>query len=350
MKNVVLTFHKEVNYGAIFQTLALQTILKKFGDAAVLDFDMKNKNNSLSLRSFVYKLAEKKKAQVLQSFLKKNVRFTPKVKNVSDIQRVCKDCNNIIVGSDQVWAKDIVKDYFDIYTLNFELNSNTNKISYAASIGKENIDSNAIDSLTKSLSNYKSISVREENAKKMLEKHGVRHVEVTLDPTLLLKAEEWDKYSIENNKYSNYIFVYMLEINESIINSVKELRDKTNMKIICLNNKNHFGENTVCLPFCSPGMFLSLVKNANYVITNSFHGTCFSIVYNKRFGVHLHTTKSVRQRELLDKLGLNCAIINNDISKIIDTNYNYEKVNDKLDELRNKSISFIEKSLGDSNE
>ena len=350
MKNVVLTFHKEVNYGAIFQTLALQTVLKRYGDAAVLNFEMKKKKKNVSLQSIVYKFAEVKKSHILQRFLKKNVNFTSKVNSISDIQNICKDCNNLFVGSDQVWAKDIVDDYFNIYTLNFDLKFNTNKISYAASMGKEDINQNDMDILTKSLNNYKSISVREESTKEILNKQGLKNVTVTLDPTLLLKSDQWDEFSVNDIKYSNYIFVYMLEIKKDIIDSVKTLRDKTNMKVICLNNKNHFGENTICLPFCSPKMFLALVKNANYVITNSFHGTCFSILYNKCFGVHLHTTKSVRQIELLEKLGLNCAVINNDISKIMNMDYDYYNVNKKLDKLRRESISFIQKSLGDSNE
>lgn len=350
MKNIVLTFHREVNYGAIFQTVALQTVLKRYGETALLDFDMKKELGKPSLKKIIYMVAETKKSFVLQKFLKKHAFLTKKVSNIDDIQRICNTFDNLFVGSDQVWAKDIVGSYYNIYTLNFPLNKNVRKISYAASIGKDIVDGKDVQELVWSLKDYKSISVRENSAKKVFGEYGLKDVMVTLDPTLLLDSNSWDSFSSTNNKYSKYIFVYMLEINKDIIKSVKELRDKTNLKVICLNNKNHFGDNTICIPFCSPNMFLSLIKNADYVITNSFHGTCFSIIYNKKFGVHLHTTKSVRQRELLDKLDLNYAIINDDIEKIIDNDYKYTNVNRKLNDLRKKSLAFIEKSIGDSDE
>lgn len=344
MKNIVITFHRESNYGAILQTYALQQILSRYGETSILDY-RRESNSKFKINKIPYEIIKLTKNMKLQRFLKRNCRISKKVLTMQEVINECNKNNNIICGSDQVWAKDITKNSSSVYNLNFKTKDNVNKISYAASIGKEKIKEEDIKELIESLKDYHSISVRENSAKEILRENNINDVRVTLDPTLLLTATEWNHIIKEKRIIKEeYIFVYMLENNQNILEQVKKLQEITKLKVVCVNTKNHFGKGTLCNPIASPETFINYIKNAKYVITNSFHGTCFSIIFNKKFGVIMHSIKSTRQQEILSKLNLEKQIINNDIEKILD-DINYESVNDKLIKLRAESIDFIKNSI-----
>ena len=342
MTNLIVTFCNEKNIGAMLQSYALQETLTKYGQTYLLNYDLKNVNTKLSrkIKDNLLKITDLYFYSGYRSFAKKYYNLTKKVKNLKEISKEVKKYTNVICGSDQVWNEEIVGYQRNIYMLDFDIN---NKISYAASIGREKISDEEKKHLS-ILKDFDSISVREESAKHILENIGISNVDVTLDPTLLLSKEQWDKL-IEQNKFSNYIFVYCLEMNDKLINSMEIISKRLNKKLICYYKKSILKKNPL-IPNClflkrlSPTQFLSMVKYSDFVITNSFHGTIFSIIFEKKFIVIPHATRGIRQINLLEKLGL---LDRMDIYNI--NNIDYSSVNKILLNERQKSLRFLSQSL-----
>lgn len=285
MKVLVLTFHDEKNYGAALQAFALNKKLKElYNTVKILDYRL---DKTHTLKSIIIKILTFKnyikKQKNFNTFYKNHFCLTKKVKSIEQIKEVCKEFDGIYCGSDQVWSFDIIENNKDVYFLNFDLPDNFKKNSYAASIGKENLSLDEKDNLKTLLSNFNNISVREDSAKKILNDLGYDNVKTSLDPTLLMSREEYVETLELKKNNDRYILVYMLEISEKVIEIAKKIQEKLNIKIICFNNKNYFGDMCLCMPHCGPKEFAELFYNAEYVITNSFHGTCFSIIFEKQF-------------------------------------------------------------------
>ena len=141
------------------------------------------------------------------------------------------------------------------------------------------------------MKNLDYIGVREKSAKKTLEELGAQDVKLNVDPTLLVKEEVWHKLAKNIDKKIKYILVYTLEINDELIKIVKNVSEKKNLQVICLDLKNRYGKRGMTRYTADPREFLGYVKNAEYVITNSFHGTVFSIIFEKRFLSIPHKTR-----------------------------------------------------------
>lgn len=349
MKRIlILTFHKKKNYGAALQAFALRKKIEQFADSIILDFDFKDKFNIKNeiIKIIMLKNNIKKKRN-FNKFYKRFFKLTKKVRNKKQIEKECNNFDGIFCGSDQVWALDIVREYSDVFFLNFNTNRNFIKNSYAASIGRENITDGEKEKLKSLISNFKNISVREESAKEIIKNMGIENVETVIDPTFLLSKNEYEEIFKLTKKDEKYILVYMLEINEKIINVVKEVEKQLKMKIICFNNRNYFGENCECLPCSGPEEFVELFYNASFVVTNSFHGTCFSIIFEKPFISVPHTFKNTRQENLLGKANLLNRIYddNKEVQSYIDDKINYEEAKENLAKYIENSIEFIKKSM-----
>ena len=207
------------------------------------------------------------------------------------------------VGSDQVWNT-----YFDEFSEVFLLNcldETKIRISYAASLGCESINPIYKDKFKNELKKFKAISVRENEGKKLIESLENVSVEIVLDPTLLLGRNEWDAL-INEHKFSSkedYILTYFLgEMESDMKRCIKKYAKEKKMKIIDLNkvSTNYYS--------VGPIEFVSLIKNAKMVFTDSFHACCFSIIYGKQFWVvtrnSVKKSMNTRINTLLENLNL----------------------------------------------
>ncbi|MFI3685943.1 polysaccharide pyruvyl transferase family protein [Vagococcus fluvialis] len=354
MKKIgILTFHRAINHGASLQTFALMTILNKEKIFEVFQIDLEEPyitNGS--------KLINIRKENLIRSTIGTMVRFPASLIRNFKFKKFWERYLNFsekysdkigffdyyIVGSDQVWNFDIIGN-----DLNFLLDIDVDrtkirKISYAASIGKSSLNEVEEKNFIKYLSDFDSISVREKSAQNSLAKINIKS-EVVLDPTLLLSDEEWfGELEITSKKTDEFILVYTLEENPQINNAVdfyKKHLDITKVIYISSSINLHKMSNTY-----DPKEFIALFKNASFIITNSFHGTAFSVNFKKRFATIPHKTRSARMVDFLTLVNLETQIINSekDFSyalKIID----YEKVNKVLDFERQKSIEYLRESL-----
>lgn len=366
MKKIgIITFHSAHNYGAMLQVYALQETLLQFGhQVEIVDYrdkkimsgykffklDHKNVYTLVKsfIASFVFLIPNYIRSKRFNNFLKEHLNTTrKKYKSEEDLKNNPPEENIYIVGSDQVWNTALTGSLKDVYTLNFG-RDNIKRISYAASIGKSQIPDELKNEYKEKLSNIDVISVREEQAKEILKDLIDKNIEVVLDPTLLLERKKWisliDK---ENKEKEKYIFIYGIGERDRLYKIANYISDKTNLKLIHFDKGNKGYKNVLRSAYSDgPIEFLKLIKNAEYVIAQSFHGTVFSIIFRKKFFVIPDKTTSSRVVNLLKKLGLEDRIINNieDI-KEYNIDIDYENVESKLKFEREKSLEFLKNSI-----
>ena len=239
--------------------------------------------------------------------------------------------DGIIAGSDQIWNYNLHKD--DTYYIGFATD-NCFKASYAASVAQDIIPENLKIKYKHKLRDFKKIAVREKTAEYLLKDLGFKNVSTVLDPVFLLSAQEWinniaDPSFIE----TGYVLMYAFNCTKEISDYARDLAKKMNKKLYIINTmvkdyrfrcNRHFWN-------CSPNRFVSLFKNADIVVTNSFHGLSFSVIFKKQIHVFSkYTGGNSRLFDLMKELNLsNCKdgiLINYDeVCKILDDKVKYSK-------------------------
>lgn len=356
MKIATITFHRALNYGAVLQTYALQKTLENMGhEVEVLDYrsdfiekhyKRKTLKEILSIRQIAiiillngYSINDRSD---FINFSRNNIKISDKKLTKDNIHLVNKEYDLFIVGSDQVWNYNTAG--FDTtYFLDFVSNNNK-KNSYAASLGIEHIPQEYRAKYKDLLINYNNISVREDQGRKELSQLLNRNdIETVLDPTLLLDKTQWEKLEKEIEVPEKYVLVYLLAENRKIFNFAKKLAKENKCKIIYINDRLFKKAGMINQRHVSPEEWLYLFRNANYIVTNSFHGTAFSILLNKIFWTnYLPGSSNVNSRilNLLSKLKLEDRIID-DGASIDDTIIDYSIVNSLLNIEREKSLKYI---------
>lgn len=368
MKKIgIITFHRAHNYGAMLQAYALQEYLKKY-DVKIIDFNDKNinrcykiirvneknvKGNIKSIISDMLFLNKNiRRYYFFNKFLKNNMKLTQKYKSKKSLMVNYPKFDIYITGSDQVWNPNIVGKIDDIYTLNFG-EKKIKRISYAASIGISKLKKSDYEKLIEDINKIDKISVRERSAKELLEKKIVKkNIEVVLDPTFLIKKEEWEKKF--RNKFlikEEYIFAYEVDYNEEYIKIVNELSKRTNLKVVYFEKRNKGYNKVLKNMYCSgPKEFVMYLKNAKYVVTSSFHATAFSIIFNKNLWVVAHKVTGSRTADLLKMCKLENRIVKS-YSEFLQNEYDeeidYEKVNKIIEKMRKKSTLWLENSINE---
>lgn len=362
MKVGILTFHNVVNYGAVLQAYALQKFLEDKGyEVEVIDYQNNYFKKFYSpfyitkpyLRKTLYMLyafGQKSKrlkifAEFRNKFLKQSSeQYTPA--NIKDIDDKY-DC--IIVGSDQVWNL-VLSDGDENYFLPFV--NRARKVSYAASIGLKEIPEKYKEIFGKLVNSFDIISVREKSAAELLKDYTNKNISVNNDPVLLLTKEKWGKLDIEKNKVcaGDYIVVYKINRDDSYLYA-DELAKKTGLPVIVIKPDKTCKINCKKVKCASPDQFVSLFYNAKYVVTDSFHGTVFSIIFEKQFLYVPDTSKdnrNIRILDLLDKVGLKNRIYSGRVSAIEEI-INYDNVRDLLEKERQVSANYLRKAIESDN-
>lgn len=361
MKIGIITFHNSTNYGAVLQTIALQNKLRELGyTPQIIDYICKNKvsmykifklkksmiGNIREIINIPYKYMKKRKIKLFTD--KKYIITNQKFYESNDIKKIQNFWSCVICGSDQIWNYENTK--FDtVYFLDF-IDDKNKKISYAASFGVDFIEKKYIPEYKHLIDQIGKLSVREEQGKNIIREITGRDSEIVLDPTLLFNKEEWLKEigTLSKKIGYKYILLYTLYNSKEIKELAYILKEKTGYKIIKICNRTLdilSRDYTTCIP--SPYEFINLINNAEYVLTDSFHGVAFSINLNKKFFVYLGNgiTNHSRITNLLNICGLSNKFIVNKNNFEINANINYELVNMKIDKERKKSVSYIINSI-----
>lgn len=365
MKKIgIVTFHSAHNYGAMLQTVALQKTLDQY-DTKIINYRNKNiddeykvfklkksKNLFRVLKNLIGQVFYIKKSaerfEKFDEFMNNKLNLTNAFYSEEDLKNNPPNMDIYITGSDQVWNVDITKGLSEIYTLNFGGN-NIRRIAYAASIGNDNISQNT-EEYKERISKIDYISVRENNAKQELSKYINKNVEVTLDPTLLIKREEWDNMlDSEPLKNEKYILCYAPKVDEEYLKIANYLSEMTGLKVVHFERRDKNYNNVLMNAYTTgPLDFVNLIKNAEYVVTTSFHAVVFSIIFNKRFFVIPHRKTGSRVTNLIEKLDIeNRMFYNFHDFKDIDYkfNTNWEKAEKILEKEREKSITWLKNAI-----
>lgn len=363
MKVGVITFHSANNYGAVLQTWALQKVLKDYGlDSGVINYhpdviDVLYDPMTLSkgLKRQLKKLKMSiKNPQSLEryhrflSFMEKNINLIGDYRTYEELKKANLNLDAYIVGSDQVWNIDHTNGYDPAYLLEFA-GKNSKRIAYAASVGKDYIHSKVRENFSKALSSFDAISVREESVQGAIQALTDQPVHVVLDPTLLLKREDYEEIKVKSPIKEPYILVYMIERNPQVIRLANKLSIALGMPII--QRRPSPGLVNELPPFYreDTGEFIGLIESASYVITNSFHGTVFSIIYGRPFMSMLHSDTGSRTVDLLNALNLQSHLLY-DLEQFNDFKLlqieNPDQLRKRIDELQKDSREFLKKSLG----
>lgn len=295
--------------------------------------------------------------QKFQDFREKNI---PACKRRFYKDEICDtDYDVMIVGSDVVWSQYplwISRTKF----LDFNAKKPFRRISYAASFGRDDIPKENVKYIRKYLARFDAISVREHSSVAMLKGIGVQNVSYCLDPTLLLTAQEWECLEERPEEVTDgeaYVFTYLLGSSAQQRKEITQFSQKTGMKIVTIPHANgHFVEadenyGDIRLQDCGIGNWLWLIHHAEYIITDSFHGTAFSTIYQKRFAVLTReSTVNInnRMQDYLREVGQSDKVLpEGRLSDIEHLVWDYEQIGAAIEERRCSSIEFLKNVFGE---
>ena len=360
----VITVHRNVNYGANLQAFATAKFLTNTGiNAEIIDYLPQNldKDNYLfswlklswqngKSGSLVHKLKlllalmlsapnKNKKLKVFYNFRTNKCNISKKYITLNDV--IASGYTDIVCGSDQVWNPDVIGCINPIYFGEFA--AVTNKVSYAPSMGRESFNKADEEKAKSLLEKMDYISVREAKSVEYIEKISGKKVTHVCDPVFLLEKVEYEKIAKPIKCKKPYILVYSVVSNTTMLNAAIEFANKKGLEVveICPNKRRDFKH--IQLTSASPEEFLGAIQNAQYVVTNSFHGTAFSLIFNKELYVFDNKERGSRITGLLEKAGLSSRI--NEERIIEQENVDYSVVENNLKEHIALSKEFLLNAL-----
>lgn len=366
-KIATITFHSSYNYGSHLQAYALQEFIKKISNEPI-DYKIINlrtqiqknmyknifertgfKNNLKKLLFLNYKKQFFKKAENYEKFLTEKLQVTKEFNTYDELMNENFDYDYYISGSDQLWnlnAKD-----FD-WSNYLEFVKKGKKISYSASFGPkpQRWNEEEKNRVKKDLEQFDYLSVREQGSFNNVKELTNKEPEIHVDPTMLLEKKDWLKIiGKEAILKKDYIFFYDLKGREEDIKIVKGISKRLNMPVVItkyMSIKIHFS-NFEKHYYCGPTEFLNLLYNSKLVLSSSFHGNVFSVIFNKPFFA-LNGKTDFRINTMLDKFNLSDRSITLDeLDKKINNVYNidFSKAEKKFDIERTKSEEYLKEAL-----
>jgi len=293
----IITYHNAINYGAILQTYALNKYINDCGKECetinyhspkidlvykLIKIDIKKPrllfNSIIGFKNNIIKKIKFKR------FKSRYIKMSSRKYNTKSIKEVNEVYNEFITGSDQVWNLDLNDD--KNYYLSFVDSKINNMNSYAASFGNINMLERYAGFIKQELKKYKVITVREESAKISLKEKLNINSSLVLDPTFLLNKKDWDIVCSKKLRKEKYILLYMLH-EKSAYEIAERISKLTNLKVYVIIQSYRKTIKAEYIRNAGPDEFLWLIKNSEYVITDSFHGTALSIIYGKNLKVVL---------------------------------------------------------------
>lgn len=376
MKKIgIITFHNSYNCGSMLESYAMQKSIEKYcnNNVEIIDFSNEGQRNlykiffkNKSLKNVIKNillLPNYKKLKInnqkYEEFRDKNFFLSKdKFKNINDLDD--KDYSCIVSGSDQIWNTTI-PDADDAYFLPWV--KKAKKVAYAPSFGSKKIMKYAKEpeKYKRYLLDYDFLSIREKNGQKWIEEMINKKVPVLIDPTLILSASCYDEIMANDiNEKEKYIFFYCPSFNQDICKYVKKISKKYNLKVITWSCKSYstrmikrFGFELA--KYENPASYLYYIKNAELILTTSFHGTIFATIYNKKF----FTIKNGdmygdddRVITLLSQLKMIDRLIAYDFDKDFDylKDIDYSDYDNQIKKLKNEAIKYLNESIGGKNE
>lgn len=388
-KIAIVSCYFQRNYGSMLQAYATQMALDKLGydnetidisgfyreikKAKILYFVKASLSSDILLSKIGmaknavikrlpgnnYAVSSKIRANKFDAFSERYIRLSPQYQSKAELGSNCENnYSAVLVGSDQLWLPgNIAADY---YTLNF-VPDTVNTIAYATSFGQSSLPRDFAKRAKVFLKKIKHIGVREESGRKLVKELAGREVPVVCDPTLLFTGDEW--MTIQKPEpiiKGKYIFCYFLGNNLPHRKFARNLKEATGYKIVALphldeyiKSDEYYADET---PYdIDPADFLNLIRNAEYICTDSFHCTIFSILYQKKFFTFRRYTRKTRSSTnsrldtLFHMVGIDGRIMEGDenANECIKLEIDFPLVHEKLEQIRKESREYLIEALED---
>lgn len=371
------------NYGSMLQIFATQKMIASMGweyehilyNKKTIGFMIKNLTrifNPYFMRGKLMWLSKaremRKHPEIMEQNRQRNQLFTdyrkmyigpysPVFKGYSALQVGAQRYDAVMVGSDQLWTPAGVRSRF--YNLLF-VPDRIKKVAFATSFGVNAIPDSQRAITKKYLSRIEHISVREIQGAKIIKELTGRNVVVALDPTLMYTGQEWSAFfPVERRFDQPYIFAYFLGKNPAHREVVQNLAKKTGKMIVTcphldeyVESDDYFGDHR-CYDV-SPVDFLNLIRNADLICTDSFHGSVFSILNHKQFMTFNRFNQAEKQSRnsridsLFSLLGLEkrrYSNLNADLGALMEAPIDYATVDENLENLRKQTRAFLKEAL-----
>lgn len=348
MKIGILTFHWGTNYGGVLQAYALQTYLRGLNcNVEIINYAPRTFRDSFflcfkskSMHAVKRNICDYLKEQKFKRFRKENLNLSHvRYYNINDCERWIHRYDVIIVGSDQVWNPYIALGYGWVYWL--PIKSNVRKIAYAVSLGCEQYPVNVLNKVSNFIDDFDAIGVRENSAVKIIQSKFKGEVCVVPDPTILLDYTYYMRF-VKKNPSCRTCFMYVLQEKQKIIAKIENLLHSD----FDINRPDNNTWNQYSIE-----EWLSGIYNSGLVVTNSFHGLMFSLLFHKPFFVTLveGSLSGMNDRiyTILRYLGLEERIIEDTetFMRIRERPINWKKVDMKLEQLKNEGVKFLSINL-----
>ena len=376
------------NYGTVLQAFATYQKVSDLGyDAEAIDFtNLKKSIRNRKLRYFAGKIFDasvirEKGALALKKFHKlihpgfkngnsrrdklftqfrKKIKRSRRFQSWEDLTNSCCEYSAVLVGSDQVWLPSQIAG--DFFTLNF-VPDDVKRISYASSFGVSYYEKAQAEKARYFLSRINYLSVREQSGQEIIKQLTGRDAELVCDPTVLLTADEWDSICVNSNYTQqggarNYVLCYFLGLNKWHRDFARKFADTTGLKLIALPHLDHYtpydeGYSDELLYDVSPEDFIKLIKNARYVLTDSFHGTMFSLIYSKefftfrRFRSNTSSSTNTRIESIAARLGIQDRLVNETDApdSLLSRKLDVQALQQRLADFRDSSLAFLTHAL-----
>lgn len=357
----ILSTQRHANWGSALQCYALEYKLNELGyDAEIIDYFPEDvtvigqlkrlKNKSKLMRNpflhfaaiCAFSISYVNKKRVFDKFIKKNLKLSKKTYyDASEISDDDPQEDIYCCGGDQTLNGFKVLDVFD------NLSDKPIKVAYSSSFGKTDFEDEEYNRSKKSLARFDALSCREDSGTEIMHQMGFENAKWIIDPAFLLTANEWKKLASDKYKGKKFIVAYNLHHDKKIEKFQKELGGKYNLPVI-----------NICVQwfeFYRPGKFLwcpsvedflSLILNAEYIVSDSFHATVFSVLFHKKFMTVVPGWVGTRIESISNLLGIQDRIINWDKSadylRMIDMEIDYKRIDSIIEAERLKATDYME--------
>lgn len=380
---VTCYFHH--NYGSMLQAYATEMIMQQMGlpfqtiaCKAPINYMQENKilyiikklliaDWKMRLGKMKIERAKKDNPEFAKNWEVRNKAFdlfaetffhvSPYCKNREELTKMAENYSAFLVGSDQLWRTDSVEHGY--YTLEW-VPDHIRKIAYSTSIGVKEVPWFQVEKNKRFMNRFDHIALREQSACDLVYKLTGRKVPVVLDPTLLFTGEQWmEIQQQEPLTEGKYIFCYLLGDNPSQREFIKRVKEKTGCKIVALQQLDDYIPSDEGFadeaPYVGPREFLNYIRNAEFVFTDSFHCSVFSILYKKNFFTFSRFAEGAKQStntridNLLHITGLEDRRMTKDktVGGVINYNGSFDGVDARLNAYRKSSMEYLHNALKD---
>lgn len=352
----------DLNYGAILHSFAFCRLLRSKGiECEVIDYTtpifesynlkyplggyLKDGKFTNSILALLRTGSHARRYDKFESFKKNHMYISEKHYTYEELSKAKLDYSTLICESDVIWSPEFFGGVFDkSFFLAHESMKEIHRVAYSASLGNCEFTPELENEFTSLLTNLDAVSCRETYAAEFTQQHTEKDVVCVLDPVLLLKEKDYEDVTAAPMINQPYVLLYLpVKYNKKIVPAVEKYAKDRGLKLIeisrfpweCLRHKT--------IQDAGVEEFLSLIKNAEVVFSNSFHAVCFSVIFHKEFYAFSRRT-GLKIKDICERLGLNTRFIT-DVVISDDQPINYSEVDMKLDKERERSFFFIENNI-----